>query len=60
MQGSSATAQRIFGAVGYQEGLRRHHQETSMVEMLMLTRSTFQATIAKTCLSDFLVQRASS
>ncbi len=45
-QSSSASAERQFGDAGYQEGFRRQHGESSVIEMLLMIRSFVHSRIA--------------
>ena len=42
IQASSASAERLFGDAGYQEGVRRQHVETGIAEMLLTIRYLIQ------------------
>lgn len=43
---SSASAERLFGDAGYQQGARRQHETSSVTEMLLMIRSYVKARIA--------------
>ena len=62
---SSASAERLFGDAGYQEGVRRQHVETGIVEMLLTIRYLIQqrtnvhAVRARCCASGRRARRGS-